>query len=127
MLTPSRWDGHYQWVIMLIVLAIAFTVLGVGGTYLKRRHDAKNPGLYHGADSGSRSNSRIFSIPRTQTASPAPDGLGSNPFLAPKPHDSIPAEVTVPKDVVPRTRTPARLQRHRTPEPGDLEISEVGR
>lgn len=126
LLTPSRWDGHYRWVIMLIVLAIGFTVIGFGGAYLKRRHDAKNPGLYHGAGSGSKSNSRIFSS-RGQPASPAPDGHGSNPFLARPLHDSVPTEVTVPKEVAPRTRTPSRLQRQRIAESNDLEIREISR
>lgn len=115
---------------MIIVLAIGFTILGVGGTYLKRRHDAKNPGLYHGADSAgsnSNSNSKIFSS-RGQTASPGPDIAGPGHF-APLPvkHNSVPTEVAVPKDIVPQTRTPSRLQRQRPPDSGDLEITEIGR
>ena len=115
---------------MLIVLAVGFTIIGVGGTYLKRRHDAKNPGLYHGGDH-TGSNSGIFSR-GTQPSSPAPDIAGPSQFVAPSASrqvdpETVPAGFTAPRDAVPRTRTPSRLQRHRPPEPGDLEVREVGR
>ena len=114
---------------MIIVLAIGFTIIGVGGTYLKRRYDAKNPGLYHGRDNVG-SNSGIFS--RTaQTGSPAPDVAGPGQFMVPSASrqvnlDTVPEGAIAPRDDVPRTRTPSRLQRQR-PEPGSLEIREVGR
>lgn len=54
----NRWDGHYQWVIMVIVLAVAFTAIAVGGVWLKRRHDRKHPNLYHAAQG--TSDSRFF-------------------------------------------------------------------
>ncbi|KAL3435565.1 hypothetical protein BDV09DRAFT_167305 [Aspergillus tetrazonus] len=54
----SWWDGHYQWVIMVIVLAVGFTVIAIVGVWLKRRHDKKHPNLYHATQSAS--DSRIF-------------------------------------------------------------------
>jgi hypothetical protein len=37
---------------MLIVLVIGFSIIAVIGVWLKRRHDAKRPNLYHGGSSG---------------------------------------------------------------------------
>ncbi|KAL4988188.1 hypothetical protein BDW68DRAFT_98438 [Aspergillus falconensis] len=54
----SWWDGHYQWVIMVIVLAVGFTVIAVVGVWLKRRHDRKHPNLYHATQGAS--DSRLF-------------------------------------------------------------------
>ncbi|KAL4971884.1 hypothetical protein BDW66DRAFT_145265 [Aspergillus desertorum] len=54
----SWWDGHYQWVIMVIVLAVGFTVIAVVGVWVKRRHDKKHPNLYHATQGAS--DSRIF-------------------------------------------------------------------
>ncbi|KAL2801877.1 hypothetical protein BJX63DRAFT_146157 [Aspergillus granulosus] len=60
----SWWDGHYQWVIMVIVLVIGFSIIAAVGIWLKKRHDAKYPNLYHGHDSGSRVfGSRNFDSP----------------------------------------------------------------
>jgi len=65
---------------MLIVLAIGFSVIGVLGAWLKRRYDAKRPGLYHGgtaeaSSSGAlRGNSGVLSpIPVGGYASTAPN------------------------------------------------------
>lgn len=47
----SGWfSTHWRWVVMLIVLAIGFTGLAFLGTWYKKRHDARQPGLYHGND-----------------------------------------------------------------------------
>ncbi|KAH8703617.1 hypothetical protein BGW36DRAFT_403971 [Talaromyces proteolyticus] len=46
----SWFSTHWRWIVMLIVLIIGFTLLGVGGVWLKKRLDAKQPGLYHGDD-----------------------------------------------------------------------------
>ncbi|KAF3387711.1 hypothetical protein F1880_001372 [Penicillium rolfsii] len=51
----SWWSTHYQWVIMLIVLAIGFSAIAAGGLWLKRRYDAKRPGLYHGGSTAASS------------------------------------------------------------------------
>ncbi|EKV09793.1 Integral membrane protein [Penicillium digitatum] len=48
---PSWWSTHYRWVIMLIVLAIGFSLIAVLGVRFKRRYDAKRPNLYHGGGS----------------------------------------------------------------------------
>lgn len=116
---------------MLIVLAIGFTVIGVGGTYLKRRHDAKNPGLYHGGD-GSGSTGVLFS--RAAVASPATDASGAKQAFATPARvdqfgsDSVPSDVMAPMAMGSRTRTPSRLQRSPpSTESGDLEVREVPR
>lgn len=118
---------------MLIVLAVAFTAIAIGGVYLKRRHDAKYPGLYHGAaGNGSGSTGALFS--RAQGASPGPGVSSSNQVLPPARRfehvksDSIPSEMAAPREDGPRTRTPSRLQRSpRPPESDDLEIREAPR
>ncbi|KAJ9265183.1 hypothetical protein DTO212C5_6857 [Paecilomyces variotii] len=47
--SPPSWiSTHYQWVIMIIVLAVGLTAIALAGMWLKRRYDAKRPGLYHG-------------------------------------------------------------------------------
>ncbi|KAL1852310.1 hypothetical protein Plec18170_006038 [Paecilomyces lecythidis] len=47
--SPPSWiSTHYQWIIMIIILAIGLTAIALGGMWLKRRYDAKRPGLYHG-------------------------------------------------------------------------------
>jgi hypothetical protein len=40
---------------MLIVLAIGFSAIAAGGIWLKRRYDAKRPGLYHGGSAAASS------------------------------------------------------------------------
>ncbi|KAL2830362.1 hypothetical protein BJY01DRAFT_119246 [Aspergillus pseudoustus] len=60
----SWWDGHYKWVIMVIVLIVGFSTIAAVGIWLKKRHDAKHPNLYHGHESGSRvSSNRNFDSP----------------------------------------------------------------
>ena len=52
--TPMRRiSTHYQWIIMVIVLIVGFTAITIGAVWLKRRHDAKYPHLYHAASRGS--------------------------------------------------------------------------
>ncbi|RDW70697.1 uncharacterized protein DSM5745_08208 [Aspergillus mulundensis] len=53
----SWWDGHYQWVIMVIVLAVGFTAIAILGIWLKKRHDRKHP-PYHATQGAS--GSRVF-------------------------------------------------------------------
>ncbi|KAE8395167.1 hypothetical protein BDV23DRAFT_146273 [Aspergillus alliaceus] len=128
----SWWSTHYQWVIMVIVLIVGFGAIAVGGVWLKRRHDAKYPNLYH---AGSGSNSGLL-FSRGQNASPGPKQPGQfMPAPSPSPvnhseyanTDSVASSSRT--DVgVPRTRTPSRLPK--TPQPadeGDIEVREVPR
>ncbi|KAL4907381.1 hypothetical protein BDW74DRAFT_149054 [Aspergillus multicolor] len=55
----SWWDGHYQWVIMVIVLAVGFTAIAILGIWLKKRHDRKHP-PYPATQGASGSGSRVF-------------------------------------------------------------------
>ncbi|KAL3456491.1 hypothetical protein BJX64DRAFT_40213 [Aspergillus heterothallicus] len=64
----SWWDGHYQWVIMVIVLVVGFSIIAAVGIWLKKRHDAKHPNLYHGHESGSR----VFSNRNSDSPVPGP-------------------------------------------------------
>ncbi|KAE8552739.1 hypothetical protein EYB25_004118 [Talaromyces marneffei] len=41
---------HWRWVVMIIVLAVGFSVLAAVAVWLKKRFDARQPGLYHGDD-----------------------------------------------------------------------------
>ncbi|KAL2815646.1 hypothetical protein BDW59DRAFT_153767 [Aspergillus cavernicola] len=68
---PQSWlDGHYQWIIMIVILVVGFAALAVLGVWLKRRHDAKHPHLYHAATGGS--DSRIFANRNLDSPSPGP-------------------------------------------------------
>ncbi|KAJ5675397.1 hypothetical protein N7462_008294 [Penicillium macrosclerotiorum] len=73
----SWWSTHYQWVIMLIVLAVGFSALAAGGVWLKRRYDAKRPGLYHGG-SANASSSGVFQR-NSGVLSPPPGPWGPSP------------------------------------------------
>ncbi|EED18561.1 integral membrane protein [Talaromyces stipitatus ATCC 10500] len=48
--SKSWFSTHWQWVLMLIILVIGFSALAAGAVWLKKRLDAKQPGLYHGDD-----------------------------------------------------------------------------
>ncbi|KAF2266267.1 hypothetical protein CC78DRAFT_531670 [Lojkania enalia] len=37
----SWWSGHWQWILMVIIIAIAIVFFWVGGVWLRRRHDRK--------------------------------------------------------------------------------------
>jgi len=41
---------HYKWIIMVVVLAIGFSIIAAAGIYFKRRYDEKHQNLYHGDD-----------------------------------------------------------------------------
>ncbi|KAE8356670.1 hypothetical protein BDV28DRAFT_83249 [Aspergillus coremiiformis] len=125
----SWWSSHFQWVIMIIILIVGFSALTVLGVWLKRRHDAKYPNLYH---AGRGSNSGLL-FNRGQNASPGPKQPGQfMPAPSPVSHsdytntDSLASssrtEVAAPR------RTTSRLQK--TPQPAeedDVEIREVPR
>ncbi|KAL4941698.1 hypothetical protein BDV06DRAFT_177594 [Aspergillus oleicola] len=66
----SWWDGHWKWVVMVIVLAAGFTIIGVVGMWLKRRHDRRHPNLYHAGSPGA-SGSRVFQDPNRESIVPA--------------------------------------------------------
>ncbi|GAB1191852.1 hypothetical protein BDV32DRAFT_115757 [Aspergillus pseudonomiae] len=129
----SWWSTHYQWVIMVIVLAVGFTAIAVVGVWLKRRHDAKYPNLYHaGSGSNSGSNSGLL-YSRGQNASPGPKHPGQfMPAPSPINHDEYANTDSVASSsrtevAVPGPR-PSRLQR--TPpsaDVGDIETREVTR
>ncbi|KAL4890003.1 hypothetical protein BDV59DRAFT_204808 [Aspergillus ambiguus] len=111
----SWWSGHYQWVVMVIVLIIGFAVLTVLGVWLKRRHDAKYPGLYHGASGSANNSGMLFARPNNLSPGPVDGSLGS----------SSRTDVVVPK--VRPSPSGSRLQKGPPPTQGgdDLEIREV--
>lgn len=58
---------------MVIVLIVGFSIIAAVGVYLKRRYDAKRPGLYHGESEAPNRGSGVFSpAPAPAWASPAP-------------------------------------------------------
>lgn len=76
---------------MLIVLVVGFGALAALGVWLKRRYDAKRPGLYHGGSEATISNSSRGVLSPTPTApwvsSPAPNqsvASSSRTDVAPK-------------------------------------------
>src|ERR1700730_14121387 len=48
----NRISTHWQWVLMVVILIVGFSLIAVVGIWLKRRYDAKHQNLYHGDDSG---------------------------------------------------------------------------
>ncbi|PKX89807.1 uncharacterized protein P174DRAFT_424980 [Aspergillus novofumigatus IBT 16806] len=134
------WDGHYKWVIMVIVLLIAFSIIAAVATWLKKRHDAKYPNLYHGVGgSGSGTESGLFAGGRVRDQSPGPGQPGqfSSNFggLAPPPRSSYPNSDSIASssrtEVVPsRARSgypSSRLAKTPQSADDDVEIREVTR
>ncbi|KAJ0422194.1 hypothetical protein BJY00DRAFT_280392 [Aspergillus carlsbadensis] len=108
----SWWDGHYQWVIMVIVLVIGFSLIAAVGIWLKKRHDAKHPNLYHGHESAS--GSKVFS--NRNVDSPVPGSGALAPGVAARRHESM-NTVSIASssrtNVIPTRpgHTPSRLQK----------------
>ncbi|KAF2206542.1 hypothetical protein CERZMDRAFT_52884 [Cercospora zeae-maydis SCOH1-5] len=46
------WENHYKWIIMLIVMVIAFPLIAWGAVCLKRRHDRKQDQIMGGFNAG---------------------------------------------------------------------------
>ncbi|PLB45297.1 hypothetical protein P170DRAFT_278941 [Aspergillus steynii IBT 23096] len=140
---PSWWSSHYQWIIMVIVLIIGFAIITVLGVWLKRRHDAKYPSLYHAAGAGSTDSGLLFNRAPNATPSPAPGQPGPPPgawAASQTPGQGPPAGYVNPDSVagssrtevaVPQSRpsrTPSRLRKASQPaDEGDVEIREVPR
>ncbi|KAL4779560.1 hypothetical protein BJX76DRAFT_75763 [Aspergillus varians] len=80
---PRSWvDDHYQWIIMIVILAVGFTSIAFIGMWLKRRHDRKHPNLYHAAPGAS--DSRVF---QARNNDPIAPGL-IPPIAGARRHDS---------------------------------------
>lgn len=112
-IASRRWSTHYQWVIMLIVLIVGFSALAAIGVWLKRRYDAKRPGLYHG---GTEAASGMMS--------PAPPAWGPSPA----PNQSVASSSRT--DITPKT-IPTMASQSRLQKPArtlaDVEIRQVSR
>ncbi|RAL02468.1 uncharacterized protein BO80DRAFT_433726 [Aspergillus ibericus CBS 121593] len=132
--SQAWWTTHYQWVIMIIVLVVAFSVITVVGIWLKRRHDRKYPGLYHAA--GTAGTDSALLAARQQDASPSPgpgppaqgafrpgryDTATNSESIASSSRTNVAAPTTRPG------RTPSRLQKTQPVPEGDIEIREVAR
>ncbi|PWY86935.1 integral membrane protein [Aspergillus heteromorphus CBS 117.55] len=128
------WTTHYKWVIMIIVLVVAFSILTAVGIWLKRRHDRKYPGLYHAAATGGTDSALLAA--RQQDASPSPgpgppaqgafragrfDPTINSGSIASSSHTNVAAPPPRP------SRTPSRLQKAQPVDEGDIEIREVPR
>ncbi|KAF4155144.1 hypothetical protein CNMCM8927_007157 [Aspergillus lentulus] len=133
------WDGHYKWVIMVIVLIIAFSIIAAVATWLKKRHDAKYPNLYHGVGgSGSGTESGLFAgRVRDQSPGPGHPGQFSSNLggLAPPPRSSYPNSDSIASSsrtevVPPKSRSghpSSRLAKTPQSADDDIEIREVTR
>lgn len=147
-----RIKTHYRWVIMIVVLFVGFTIIGVGAMWLKRRHDAKNPGLYHGANRGGSSGT-LFNNHHDSGATPGPPGSVPGPPGMCGPQQAMvhplssPSHYTNPESMASSSRTAVAtpnlpdITEPRTPTPntarsssrfqkkpagyGDVEIREV--
>ncbi|OOF95849.1 hypothetical protein ASPCADRAFT_48601 [Aspergillus carbonarius ITEM 5010] len=132
--SQAWWTTHYKWVIMIIVLVVAFSVITVVGIWLKRRHDRKYPGLYHAA--GTAGTDSALLAARQQDASPSPgpgppaqgafrpgrsDTATNSESIASSSRTNVASPTTRPG------RTPSRLQKTQPVPEGDVEIREVPR
>lgn len=132
----SWWSTHYQWVIMLIVLVIGFTILAILGVWLKRRYEAKRPNLYAGPGAASSSGAlgkpapggvmtpppQVWAQPPVSQA-PSSDRLGVVPGASDSVASSSRTEVA-PKDL--RVNT-SRLQKGSRSPAADVEIRQLER
>ncbi|KAJ5754118.1 uncharacterized protein N7511_008271 [Penicillium nucicola] len=120
----SWWSTHYQWVIMLIVLAIGFGIIAWLGVWFKRRYDAKRPNLYHGGSSGVLSTASPPSGPRDAAWDPAPMPIQGRGMA---PSSSLASSSL--SNVAPKLSTPVSGSRSRlnnVPQgPGDVEVRQV--
>lgn len=116
---------------MLIVLAIGFSVIAALGIWLKRRYDAKRPGLYHGGTAEASSsgalrggNSGVLSpVPVGGYASPPPNQ--SRTFGDESVASSSRTDIA-PKGI-PAAGSRTRLQKTGQSPAGDVEIRQVSR
>lgn len=103
---------------MLIVLAIGFSALAAIGIWLKRRYDAKRPGLYHGGtEASSIGGSAMLSAP-----APAPWVASS----APNQSVASSSRTDIAPKANPATGSQTRLQKPARPL-ADVEIRQVSR
>lgn len=116
---------------MLIVLAIGFSVIAAVGVWLKRRYDAKRPGLYHGGTAEASSsgalrggNSGVLSpVPVGGFASPAPNQ--SRNFGDDSVASSSRTDIAPKGALAPGSRT--RLSKTGQTPAADVEIRQVSR
>ncbi|KAJ5305887.1 hypothetical protein PENANT_c015G00593 [Penicillium antarcticum] len=120
----SWWSTHYQWVIMLIVLAIGFGIIAALGVWFKRRYDAKRPNLYHGGSSGVLSTASPPSGPRDAAWDPAPMPIQGRGLGAPSSVASSSLSNVAPKVSTPVSGSRSRLTKI-PQETGDVEVRQV--
>lgn len=70
---------HYRWVIMIVVLFVGFSIITVVAVWLKRRHEARHPGLYQSANVGGSSGTLFTKTPRDSAVPVAAPGLWASP------------------------------------------------
>ncbi|KAJ6116062.1 hypothetical protein N7523_006479 [Penicillium sp. IBT 18751x] len=119
----SWWSTHYQWVIMLIVLAIGFSVIAALGIWFKRRYDAKRPGLYHGGTAEASSSGALRGGNSGVLASSAPNQ--SRNFGDDSVASSSRTDIAPKTALAPGSRT--RLQRTGQSPAADVEIRQISR
>jgi hypothetical protein len=112
---------------MLIVLAIGFSAIAAGGVWLKRRYDAKRPGLYHGGSAASSGvlGGNPISNSNSGVLSPPPPAWASSPG----PNQSHSLASSSRTDLATRGNAPVPGSRTRLPKAanseGDVEIRQV--
>ncbi|KAJ5178717.1 hypothetical protein N7492_001927 [Penicillium capsulatum] len=122
---------HYQWVIMLIVLAVAFSIIAVLGVWLKRRYDARHAQLYPQSNSANASgvlgsSAGVLTPAPVAYGTPAGPGQAQSRSLAP---DSLASSSRT--DIAPKGAPlpPNRLRSSKlTQSPAaDVEIRQISR
>ncbi|KAJ5239352.1 Integral membrane protein [Penicillium chermesinum] len=121
----SWWSTHYQWVIMVIVLAVGFSLIAVGGVYLKRRYDAKHIPYMVAAPGPGFSNSAGVLAP-----APVADAASAPGPRPPKSAGPVSLASSSRTDI-PRGSTPLgssrRLTKGAQTAAGDVEIRQMSR
>lgn len=109
---------------MVVILIVGFSALAALGVWLKRRHDAKYPGLYHAAATGA-SDSGILRPGQGPSPVPSPPVA----WMAGQDPSTSGASSSSRTDVVPPKSGPSgRLQKSAPSQPtDDIEIREVPR
>lgn len=115
---------------MVVVLIVGFSALAALGVWLKRRHDAKYPGLYHAAATGAASDSGIFRPGQGPSPVPSPPVAwmaGQDPSASGASSSSR-TDVVLAAGGAPKSGSSGRLQKSAPPQPtDDIEIREVPR
>lgn len=115
---------------MLIVLVLGFSAVAILGVWLKRRYDAKRPGLYHGG-SAAASSSGVLGGSSGVAGTPL-NAAWASPHVPNQRRNVVPESVAsssrtdiAPKGI-PAVGSRSRLQKV-SQSPADVEVRQISR